>query len=155
MKDKYRYFISIILCMCSTILNYDGYMWFMIVAFWANRMWCVYTWWFDQTTSLSCYNMKWKYLKMYLIDEPLMRYDVNLFQFILNLMEIMCLVQEALKFSIGWLKTTTRTSSINKRNWNRQEMFLVNDFRRRPIMGHWSPIVSINEHDMIGMMVLR
>ena len=50
-----------------------------------------------------------------------MRYDVNLSQSILNLMEIMCLVQEIMHFPIGWLKLTARISSIDKRNWNMQQ----------------------------------
>ena len=39
--------------------------------------------------------------KVYLIDGPPMRYDLNLFQSILNLMEVMCLVQEEEKCMIG------------------------------------------------------
>lgn len=58
---------------------------------------------------------------MYLIDKLPMRYDVNLFQFILNLMEVMCLIQEARKFPVEWLKLTTRISNDNKRNWNMQQ----------------------------------
>ena len=57
---------------------------------------------------------------MYLIDEPPMRYDLNLFQFILNLMEIMCVVQEIIKCSVGCSKLTKITSRNNERNWNRQ-----------------------------------
>jgi len=58
---------------------------------------------------------------VYLIDELPMRYDMNLFQFILNLMEVMCLVQEAWKFPIRWLKLTTRISNNSERNWNMQK----------------------------------
>lgn len=39
---------------------------------------------------------------MYLIDELPMRYDVNLCQFILNLMEFMCLEQECMNMP-GWV----------------------------------------------------
>ena len=41
--------------------------------------------------SLTCCDKKMTWLQMYLIEELPMRYDVNLFQFILNLMEVMCL----------------------------------------------------------------
>jgi len=33
MKDKYPYFISVLLCMWSMILTYDGYMWSIIMVF--------------------------------------------------------------------------------------------------------------------------
>ena len=52
---------------------------------------------------------------MYLIDKLPTSYDGNLFQFIFNLIEVICLVQEARKFLIGWLKMTTRISKNNKR----------------------------------------
>jgi len=45
---------------------------------------------------------------------------VNLFQFILNLMEVMCLVREAQKCLVGWLKLTTRIRSVSEMNWNMQ-----------------------------------
>jgi len=38
---------------------------------------------------------------MYLIDELPMSYDVNLFQFISRLMEVMYLVQECMKCPVG------------------------------------------------------
>ena len=47
--------------------------------------------------SLTYYDKKQIGLQMYLIDKLPMRYDVSLFQFILNLMEVMCLVQENMK----------------------------------------------------------
>jgi len=42
--------------------------------------------------SLTYCDMKQTKLQVYLIDRPLMRYVLKLFQFILNLMEVMCLV---------------------------------------------------------------
>jgi len=56
---------------------------------------------------------------VYLIDEILVKYDLKLFQFILNLMEVMCLVQEARKCPVEWLKLTARNCN-NKRNWKIQ-----------------------------------
>jgi len=44
--------------------------------------------------SLICCDRKRTRLQMYVIGELQMRYDVNLFQFILNLMEVMCFIQE-------------------------------------------------------------
>ena len=41
-------------------------------------------------------------MQVYLIDDLPMRYDMNSFQFILNLMEIMCLVQESMNMS-SWV----------------------------------------------------
>ena len=41
--------------------------------------------------SLTCYDRKQIKFQVYLVDRPPMRYDLKLFQFILNLMEIMCL----------------------------------------------------------------
>jgi len=49
----------------------------------------------------SCDKKRTK-LQMYLVDRPPMSYDLKLFQFILNLIEIMCLVQESMKCSVGW-----------------------------------------------------
>jgi len=72
---------------------------------------------------------------VYLIDELSIRYDVDLFIFILNLIEVMGLVQEAQKCPIRWLKLTTRISSINERNWNMQQ-FVGKLFRSRAIVGH-------------------
>ena len=46
---------------------------------------------------------------------------MNLFQFILNLMEGMCLVQETWKFSVGWLKLTTRISRSSEWNSNKKK----------------------------------
>jgi len=47
--------------------------------------------------------------RCHLIDEFLMRYDLNLVQFLLSLMEIMCLVQEMLEMPrFGWLKLYVR-----------------------------------------------
>jgi len=55
------------------ILACDGYMWFMFMVYddfmrfmiliydglvWANMMWYVYSWWFDQTISLTCCDIK-------------------------------------------------------------------------------------------------
>jgi len=84
---------------------------------------------------------------MYLIGELLMRYDVNLFQFILNLMEVMFLVQ------VGWLKSTARIRSSSKGIETCSSM-LVKHFRSKAIVGQWYPIMSIDfhEHDMTGMM---
>ncbi len=41
--------------------------------------------------SLTCCDRKRIELQVHLIDGPPMKYDLKLFQFILNLMEIMCL----------------------------------------------------------------
>ena len=49
--------------------------------------------------SLTCYDRMHLGLQVYLIDGLPMRYDLNLFKFILNLMEIMCLVQESMELS--------------------------------------------------------
>ncbi len=38
-------------------------------------------------------------LQMYLIHKLSMRYDVNLFKFILNLIEVVCLVQERMNMA--------------------------------------------------------
>ena len=46
--------------------------------------------------SLTCYDKERTRWQLYLIDELPMRYDVNLCQFILNLMEFMCLEQECM-----------------------------------------------------------
>lgn len=51
---------------------------------------------FLKDASLTCYDRKQKKLQVYLIEELPMRYDLNLFEFILKLMEIMCLVQECM-----------------------------------------------------------
>jgi len=53
--------------------------------------------------SLTCCDKKQTELQVYLIDGPPMRYDLKLFQFIFNLMEIMCLVLESMKCPIQWL----------------------------------------------------
>jgi len=42
--------------------------------------------------NLTCSNKKQIELQVYVIDGPPMRYDLKLFQIILNLMEMMCLV---------------------------------------------------------------
>jgi len=82
-----------------------------------------------------------------------MRYDVNSFQFILNLMEVMCLVQECMKCSVKWLKSTVRIRNSIKGIETCNSM-LVKHFRSRAIVGHWYPIVSIDfhEHALTGMM---
>ena len=64
-----------------------------------------------------------------------MRYDLKLFQFILNLMEIMCLVHESMKCSVGWSKLMAIISSNNKRNWNRQQ-YVGKALKSRAIVGH-------------------
>ena len=51
---------------------------------------------------LTCCDTKRRELQVYLLDELPMRYDFNLFQFILNLMEILCLVQECMNM-LGWV----------------------------------------------------
>jgi len=33
LKDKYKYFISVLLCMWSMVMVYDGYIWFMILIY--------------------------------------------------------------------------------------------------------------------------
>jgi len=33
LKDKYQYFILVLLCMWPMILTYDGYMWSMILVY--------------------------------------------------------------------------------------------------------------------------
>lgn len=50
-----------------------------------------------------------------------MRHDENLFQFIINLMAFICLVQEARKCPVGWLKLITKISSVSERNWNMEQ----------------------------------
>ena len=90
---------------------------------------------------------------MYLIKELPIRYDLNLFEFILNLMEVICLVPEGMRCSVGWLKLTVRISSNNKCIEIGNNM-LVKHFRSRAIMGYWYPTVSIDFHGhaMNGMM---
>ena len=66
--------------------------------------------------SLTCCDRKKTELQVYHIDKLLMMYDLKLFKFVLNLMEVMCLVQENMKCPIGWLKSTARIGN-NKRNW--------------------------------------
>jgi len=66
--------------------------------------------------SLNYCDRKWTWLQMYLIDKLLVRYGMNLFQFISNLMEVMCLVQECMKCLVGWLELTARISSNQKRS---------------------------------------
>ena len=75
--------------MWSMIMVYDGYMWFMMVVLWPKQMWYVYPWCLDQTVSLNSCGRKRKKLQVCLINELPMRYDLNLFQFILDLMEVM------------------------------------------------------------------
>ena len=84
-----------------------------------------------------------------------MRYDLKLFQFILNLMEIMFLAQESMKCLAGWSKLTQELVVAVKKIGVGSSM-LVKHFRSRVIVGHWYPIVSIDcyEHSIIGMMVL-
>lgn len=100
---------------------------------------------------------------MYLIDGLPMSYDLNLFKFILSLMEIMCFVQESMEMpKLGW-NWIQECSSI-KRNWNMQQC-VGKTFRSKAIVGHWYTIMSIDlhehvmidlhEHVMIVMMVLR
>ena len=72
---------------------------------------------------------------MYLIDEVPIRYGLKLFQFIYNLMVFMCLVQEALKCTVGWLKLTVRTRSVNKMNWNMQQ-YAGKELKSRASVGH-------------------
>ncbi len=122
---------------------YDG-------CVWDNLMWYLYL---VKYASLTCCYWKRKRLQMYLIDKLPMQYNVNLFQFILNLMEVMCLVQEYMKCSVRWLKLTARISSRNKGIETCNNM-LVKHFRSKAILGHWYPIVSIDvhEHAMTSMM---
>ena len=79
---------------------------------------------------------------MHLIDGPPMRYDLKLFQFILNLMEIMCLVQESMKCSVGWSKLMASISSNNKRNWNKQQ-YVGKSFQEQ---GHYETLVPNSFH---------
>jgi len=60
--------------------------------------------------SLACCESNRIGLQMFLIDEIPMRYDLILFQFILNLMEIMCLEQECVNMP-SWVV------EINYKNW--------------------------------------
>ena len=82
--------------MWSIVLVYDGYMWSwfwsMMIMFWDNQMWYVYSWSFNQTTSLTCCDGKWTKLQVHRVNKLPMRCDLNL-QFILTLMGVMCLVQ--------------------------------------------------------------
>ena len=97
------------------------YLWFlsMMVEFWANRIWYVYTWCFDQRASLTCCDRKQIELQVYLIDEPLMRYDLNLLQFIYKgLLDIMCYDVEKHGFShLGWLKLAARLIEVETNEW--------------------------------------
>lgn len=79
---------------------------------------------------------------MYLIDELPIRYDLKLFQFILNLMVIICLVQKARKSSVEWLKLIASISSNNKRNWNKQQ-YVGKTLR---VQGHCGTLVPNNVH---------
>lgn len=85
-----------------------------------------------------------------------MRYDVNLFLFILNLMVIMCLVHGSMNMPIGWLNRLQELAAIVKEIGTCSSM-LVKHFSSRAIVGHAYPIVSIyfHEHAMTYMMVLR
>lgn len=71
--------------------------------------------------SLSCGDRKQTVLQVYLFDKLPMIYDLKLFKFILNLMEVRCLVQEAQKFPVVWLKSTARIRSNNERNLNKKQ----------------------------------
>jgi len=68
----------------------------------------------------------------------------------------MCLVQEACKCLVGWLKLTAKLAATTKGIGTFNNMPLKH-LRSRAIVGHWYPIVSINfyEHSMTGMMFLR
>ena len=63
-----------------------------------------------------------KKLQVYLIDELSMRYDVNLFQFILNLLAFMCFVQECMNMP-GWVVESDykKVSGNSERNLNMQQ----------------------------------
>jgi len=87
---------------------------------------------FVKDASLTGCDRKRTKLQLYLGYDPLVRHDVNLFQFILNLMEVMCLLQEAQKCPVGWLKLATRISSVSERNLNLQQ-YVGKAFRRRPL----------------------
>lgn len=92
-------------------------------------------------------------MQVYLIDRQPMRYDLDIFQFFFNLMEIMYLVRECMNMSSWWLKLATRINNNSERNWTDNNM-LLNHFIIMTIVGHLYSIMSIDfhEHDMIGMM---
>ena len=69
-----------------------------------------------QDDSLTCCERKQTELQVYLIDGPPMRYDLKLFHFILDLMEIMCFVQESMKCLVKWSKLIANISNNRKRN---------------------------------------
>lgn len=52
-----------------------------------------------KNAGLTCCERKKMRLQMYLIHKLSMRYDVNLFKFILNLIEVVCLVQERMNMA--------------------------------------------------------
>lgn len=132
LKDTYLCFILVFNYACNiwlwfTLVTCDLWYWFMMVELWPNQMWYVYTRWFSWRLGLTTCDRKWTDLQVYLIDEAPMRYDLNLVQFILNLMVVICLVQESKeilimgcwKCPLGWLKLTARISN-RKRNYNMQ-----------------------------------
>jgi len=58
---------------------------------------------------------------------------VNLFQIILNLMEVMCLVKETMgNAPVGWFKLTRITSNNNDKN-SKSNIMLVKHSRARPL----------------------
>lgn len=80
---------------------HDSGLWWLHVIYDVDLWWLCFalTWWDSfihvdlvKDASLTCCDRKRTRLKVYLINELPMRYDLKLFQFILNLMEVMCLV---------------------------------------------------------------
>jgi len=141
-KDRWRIGIGIVfqfyyacdLCFWYMMITCEFWFWFMIYdsgLWWLHVIYDFDLWWlcFEinwcdificvdlvKDVSLNSCDRKWRGLKMYLISDLPMRYDVNLFQFIMNLMEVMFLVQEAWTCPVGCLKSTPRISSNNERN---------------------------------------
>jgi len=95
---------------------------------------------------------------VYLIDELSMRYAVNLFQFILNVIEVMFLEHGIMRVSSldDCNLVSKNVSNIDEGNRNRQQ-YVGKAFRSRQIVGNCYPILSIyfHENSMIGIMVLR
>ena len=69
---------------------------------------------------------------------------MNLFIFILNIMEVMCLVQEAWKCPDEWLKLTARINSNNKRNLNKQQ-YVDKALQQQ---GHYGTLVPNSVHSL-------
>ena len=172
LKDKYQYFISILLCMWFMILVYDDYMWSMILVY-DGYMWfmmLIYAGCVFRSLHVIClYMMIWSKMLVDLLWQEV--YKTTSVPYWRATNDVWCeFISIYFKSNgnyvfgtgmhkharVGWLKPTTRISSISERNWNMHE-YVGKHFRSRAIVGHWYPIVSIDfhEHVMNYMMVLR